>query len=162
MNDDRIIDLIAEIKDELRQLDILAAELGETWASLPREAKKRRIHEESVALKLHNFYTGCERIFKKIADDINGGTPDSFDWHRRLLHSMSLELGSVRPPVISGKTETALTEFLGFRHVVRNIYGFAIDSERLAHLVKKFKGASRLFKKDITGFVKFLQALTRK
>ncbi len=159
MNENRIVDLIAEIEDELVQLDKLATDIVKTRATLPTEPEERRIHQESLALKLHNFYTGSERVFKNIAMDMNGGVPDSFDWHRRLLHAMTLPLEEVRPPVISKETETALSEFLSFRHVVRNIYGFAIDGERLEQLITKFPNAYQLFKKDIRGFVKLLKKI---
>src|SRR4030042_5622486 len=97
---DRIPELIAEIEDELRRIEDLSAGISETWDSMPKAIKKKRIHEESLALKLHNFYTGCERIFCKIADDINGGVPRSADWHKRLLKSMCLEIENIRPSVI--------------------------------------------------------------
>ena len=159
MNKNNIVDLIAEIEDEVNQLNKLAIDVEKTRVTLPSEPEERRIHEESLALKLHNFYTGCERVFKNIAKDVNGGVPDSFDWHRRLLHTMSLNLENVRPAVISRETETALSEFLSFRHVVRNIYGFSIDSERLGHLLNNFGKAYRMFKQDAVGFVKFLKDL---
>src|SRR4030042_6369387 len=95
---DRIPELIAEIEDELRRIEDLSAGISETWDSMPKAIKKKRIHEESLALKLHNFYTGCERIFCKIADELNGGTVQSKDWHKRILHQMTLDVSGVRPP----------------------------------------------------------------
>jgi hypothetical protein len=159
MDKSRIIDATAEIQDELKDLDALASDIQETWNSLPQEMKERRIHEESLALKLHNFYTGCERIFQRIADDINGGTPRSSDWHKRLLHSMTLELEGIRPAVISKETEKALSDFLGFRHIVRNIYGFKIDSERLQLLLARFHNAFQLIRNDVRMFSDFLKKL---
>ena len=51
--------LIAEIKDELSKLETLVNKLS---------GQKGRTEDdevtESAALSLHNFYTGCERIFK--------------------------------------------------------------------------------------------------
>lgn len=51
--------LIAEIKDELSKLETLVNKLS---------GQKGRTEDdevtESAALRLHNFYTGCERIFK--------------------------------------------------------------------------------------------------
>jgi hypothetical protein len=159
MNENNIIDLIAEIGDELDQLEKLAVEIEKIRATLPVEPAERQIYEESLALKLHNFYTGCERVFKNIAKDINGGIPDSLDWHRRILRTMSLKLENIRPPVISRETETALSDFLSFRHVVRNIYGFSIDSEKLGLLAKRFGNAYQLFKKDVLDFINFLKEI---
>jgi hypothetical protein len=47
---------------------------------------------ESAALRLHNFYTGCERIFRLIAAEVNGGVPKDLDWHKRLLTQVGLEI----------------------------------------------------------------------
>jgi hypothetical protein len=159
MKKERIPDLISEIKDELALLESLIVDIGETAKDLPKTQKKKRVYEESLALKLHNFYTGCERIFQKIADDLNGGTSHSLDWHKRLLKSMSLEIEKIRPPVISKGTEKSLAEYLAFRHVVRNIYGFEIDSERLRSLVVKSRKMHDKFRKEVNAFLDFLRTL---
>lgn len=154
-----IPDLISEIRDELALLETLVSDINETSKEIPKSSKKKRIYEESLALKLHNFYTGCERIFQKIADDINGGVPVSMDWHKRLLKSMSLEIDKIRPPVVSKDTAKALEEYLAFRHVVRNIYGFEIDSERLKRLMEKLPDAYKKFKKEVENFIAFLRKM---
>lgn len=71
---------------------------------------------ESAALRLHNFYTGCERIFRLIASDVNRTVPDSRDWHKRLLTQVSLDIEAVRPAVISNEVQRTLEELLAFRH----------------------------------------------
>jgi hypothetical protein len=159
MKKERIPDLISEIKDELTQLGSLIVDIEVTAKDMPKTQKKKRVYEESLALKLHNFYTGCERIFQKIADDLNGGTPHSLDWHKRLLTSMSLEIEKIRPPVISKGTAKSLAEYLAFRHVVRNIYGFEIDSERLRSLVVNSRKMYGNFKKEVNAFLDFLRTL---
>ncbi len=142
-------------------LESLIVNIKETSLSTPKSSKKKRVYEESLALKLHNFYTGCERIFQKIADDINGGVPRSIDWHKRLLKSMSLEIENIRPLAISRETARALEEYLAFRHVVRNIYGFEIDSERLKGLISRVYDTHERFKKDINIFIDFLRKLLK-
>lgn len=159
MKKERIPDLISEIKDELGNINTLVKDIREVSSEIPKSRGKRRIYEESLALKLHNFYTGCERIFQKIVDDINGGVPHSIDWHKRLLRSMSLEIEKIRPPVISKETAKALEEYLAFRHVVRNIYGFEIDSERLHRLIEKLYGVHERFTKELNAFIDFLRRL---
>lgn len=159
MKNNRIAELIAEIEDELHRIDMLSAAICETWKTMPKSTKKRRIHEESLALKLHNFYTGCERIFCKVADELNGGMPQSKDWHKRILRQMTLDVEGIRPSLISKKTESELVEYLGFRHVVRNIYGSEIRSDRIGYLVAQFPSVLKLFNKDIRKFITFLKAL---
>lgn len=157
----KIPDLIAEIKDELSQVETGARDIKEVSAAFPLSGREQVIYKESLALKLHNFYTGCERIFQKIADEINGGRPHSPDWHRRLLRSMALEIEDMRPPAISMEIERALEEFLAFRHVVRNVYGFEIDPERLLRLADKTEALFEGFKAEISRFVNFLNRLDR-
>ena len=62
--------LVAEIKDELSKLEILLQKL-----SSQKNTTEEEEIAESAALRLHNFYTGCERIFKLIASEVNGGVP---------------------------------------------------------------------------------------
>ncbi len=159
MKKEIIPDLISELKDELDLIGVLVSDIAETSREIPKSHKKKRVYEESLALKLHNFYTGCERIFQKIADDINGGVPVSMDWHKRLLKSMSLDIENIRPPVISKNTAKALEEYLAFRHVVRNIYGFEIDGERLARLIEKLFSTHKRFKKEVEDFIVFLRKM---
>lgn len=159
MKKERLPDLIAEIKDELELLDQLIADIEEVNRILLESSRLKGIYEESLALKLHNFYTGCERIFQKIASDINGGVPMSWDWHKRLLKSMSIAIEKIRPAVISKSMANELNDFLSFRHVVRNIYGFEIDSERLQLLLNKVRGVYSRFKKDIEEFLGFLEKI---
>ena len=161
MKRERIPDVIAEIKDELESLERLVKEVGEVYRERPKSLKKRHIYDESLALKLHNFYTGCERVFQTIADDINGGVPASPDWHKRLLKGMALEIKGIRPPVITKDTVHGLDEFLAFRHVIRNIYGFELDPERLERLVEKISIVFSHFKRDVASFVEFLKKLQK-
>lgn len=161
MRKERIPDLISEIKAELKLLDNLVSEIEDVSREKAKSYKKEKIYKESLALKLHNFYTGCERIFHKIADDINGGVPSSRDWHKRLLKSMSLDIEGIRPPVISESTAEILENYLAFRHVVRNIYGFEIESEKLTILIKKIFSLHKKFKKEINKFIAFLKEMSR-
>ncbi len=62
---ERILDLISEIKDELNNISTLVKDIREVSDEIPKSRRKRRVYEESLALKLHNFYTGYERIFQK-------------------------------------------------------------------------------------------------
>lgn len=96
--------LIAEIDDEIFKLRSLVQKLAEQQGKLTTEEMV-----ESAALRLHNFYTGCERIFKLIANDINGTVPETIDWHKRLLTQMALDVTDVRPAVVSKDTRSERT-----------------------------------------------------
>lgn len=55
-----------------------------------------------------------------------------------------------------------LQEYLAFRHVVRNIYGFELDPERLDSLVKRYPLVWRKFEQDVREFVDWLKSLADK
>ena len=151
---DEIPVLVAEIKDELSKLDILVQKLS----SQKNRTKEEEV-AESAALRLHNFYTGCERIFKLIASEVNGGVSHELDWHKRLLTQVALEIDGIRPAVISLLTRKHLEELLRFRHVVRNIYGFELEAERIEDLINLTAGIHPRFTKEIEKFIAFLMAI---
>ena len=144
--------LVAEIRDEIGRLQALAGKLADQRPRLGHEEVN-----ESAALRLHNFYTGCERVFRLIARDVNGGVPESPDWHRRLLAQMSLEIPDLRPAVVSGDTRRQLEELLAFRHVVRNLYGFELQPQRIASLVDLALALLPVFAEEVEQFCSFLE-----
>ncbi len=153
-NKEEIPVLVAEIKDELSKLEILEHKLS----SQLNRTKEEEI-AESAALRLHNFYTGCERIFKLITSEVNGGIPHELDWHKRLLTQVALEINDIRPVVISLQTRKDLEELLRFRHIVRNIYGFELEPERIEALIALVIRLYPRFTKEIENFIAFLMGV---
>ena len=107
-----------------------------------------------------DFYMGVEKILKLIVEEMNGGVPRGEGWHKRLLHTMSLEIKGLRPPVISKELYADLLKFLGFRHVVRQAYGFQLDVKKLDELEKIFLKTWKRFLREIKGFCAFLEGKT--
>jgi len=105
---------------------------------------------------LHDFYSGIERIFVRIAQELNGGVPGTERWHRDLLLDMSLELDSVRPALITRELHDLLVPFLGFRHLFWNVYGFAIDGERIDRLDARFDETFLRFREEMRQFLDWL------
>jgi hypothetical protein len=81
----------------------------------------RILYLDSVALNLHGFYTGIERLFELIARHIDESVPSDKNWHRSLLKQMTENYKNYRPAVISQSIFFELDEFRRFRHVVRNV-----------------------------------------
>lgn len=161
-NPDTIEALLADITAELRKLEQLTEKINQMqnyWEDGElKSTVEPLIFYESLSLKLHNFYTGCERIFRYIASDLNGGIPSSSDWHRRLLQRMEQSYLD-RPPVITEKTSQHLKDFLGFRHVVRNLYGYELEEDRLKQLLHQYPSAWSHFQQDILQFCQWLREL---
>ena len=97
---------------------------------------------DGVALNLHSFYSGTERIFELIAGNVDDMLPKGENWHQALLKQMAEEITEVRPAVISDSVRLDLDEYRGCRHIVRNVYTYKFDSARIEKLTEK---AGRLF-----------------
>jgi hypothetical protein len=54
---------------------------------------------------------------------------------------MAAKRPQVRRAVISAKTLEALDDYMRFRHVVRNIYTFEFESDRVGRLIDALDGA---------------------
>jgi hypothetical protein len=159
-NANELQEIAKDITIELARLEKLQSQIAFVEKEIKKNPDLSTIFYESLALKLHNFYTGCERIFQIIATELNGGLPSGYDWHRRLLERMA-SAQAERPAVITEVTKKKLEEFLAFRHVVRNIYGFEIDPKRLENLVTNYDQTWSMVHQDIQQFTGWLTNMTK-
>jgi hypothetical protein len=114
----------------------------------------------TVALNLHSFYSGTERIFREIARTVDDSMTEGTNWHRRLLRQMSTEIADVRPAVLTEATRNTLDEYCAFRHVVRNVYTFDLRVNRIQALAAELPACYELFRQDTESFCAFLAAIT--
>lgn len=155
MTDEIIKELIERIHMELEEIPRVMARMNEGWERAGRSNDDYYL--DGVALNLHGFYMGIERILARIAETIDGSLPHSENWHLLLLEQMMNEVPRVRPAVISNETGTKLDEYRRFRHVVRNVYTHNFDPVKLGKLVSS---ASELFtqtKAELLAFAAFLE-----
>lgn len=117
------------------------------------------LYIDSASLNLHDVYSGFERVFKQIAATVEGNVPSSAEWHRELLEQMGLDLPNVRPPVLTSDSIERLDEYLRFRHVVRNVYTFSFDPERIGRLVKGLEPAFAQLRQELLAFANFLEKI---
>ena len=153
---DKSTRIAAEIREELKKLDWLYAE----WRGVDPEMEASSLVLRGKGSIFHDFYCGAERIFRRIADDLNGGIPAGDAWHRDLLLDMKLELRGLRPAVLSEETFKLLADFLDFRHKFCNIYGFELDREKLKAIEEKFSLTLEKFRTDAEKFLQFLDGLS--
>lgn len=147
----RLIRLKANIEKDLKDISQLQKEKDELGME--------ETHPRILGSILHDFYTGIERIFRKIAEECDGGVPKGENWHKELLGNMTLELEGIRPAIITDELREELEEYLGFRHVFRNIYGFQLEPERLKRLLQRFDEVFSRFKNSLTKFIGCLKKL---
>lgn len=110
--------LAERIRNEIPDLDHSVTRSLDAWERVCEGSEEQDIYLDSVALNLHSFYSGSERLLKLIARHVDNNLPDSIMWHRDLLQQMASDLPNVRPAVISQSNLTSLDEFRRFRHVV--------------------------------------------
>lgn len=148
---ERLLEIISEIENELRNLQELRSELKKIIA------EKDIVFKRSKGSILHDFYNCCERVFKRISVEMNGGFDDTEKWHKNLLYKMTISLEGLRPQVLSEELAADLDEFLAFRHLFRNIYGFELKGDRIDILAEKFENVAGRFEKEIRLFIEFLR-----
>jgi hypothetical protein len=115
---------------------------------------------DAVALNLHGFYSGLEHIFEDIARTIESSLPIGEQWHHELLRQMTVDLPTIRPPVIRKETAVCLAEYLKFRHVVRHVYTFNFRSSSRELLARNVQTCFTAVATDLTNFTQFLQQLS--
>jgi hypothetical protein len=112
---------------------------------------------DGVALNLHGFYGGVERIFEDIARSVDQSIPGGPEWHRDLLLQMANELASIRPAVITPDTRHCLDEYRGFRHLVRNVYTFNLRPSRLRELTEELQNCYQAVTANLDEFLRVLE-----
>ncbi|MHB1681183.1 MAG: ribonuclease toxin HepT-like protein [bacterium] len=147
--------LSARILEEFKEISI-TVKRAET-AFKKAVDKNDDLYLDSVALNLHSFYSGIEKIFKIIAKEIDGSFPDKSNWHEELLIQMSLNIPNIRPPVISDKLKNDLQDYRSFRHLIRNIYTYNVNPEKIKPLVQKLPLLTENIEKELKLFTEFLQ-----
>lgn len=148
--------LSGRIRDELSELAMVVDRAEQGW----RRAKTQHddFYLDGVALNLHGFYSGLEHVFEKIASLVDESIPTGANWHQELLRQMNIEVPGVRPAVISAELRTELEEYRGFRHIVRNVYTYQLNPEKLERLITMLRETLSRTERELLAFAKFLES----
>ena len=149
--------LAGRIRKELDDLQRLSLRANRAMEAARKEPKNLDLYIDSAALNLHDIYSGVERLLKQIAATVDGNLPSSPEWHRDLLEQMGLDIPRTRPPVLTTESIRNLDEYLRFRHVVRNVYTFTLDPERVGRLVKELGPIYDQLRSELLMFAQFLE-----
>ena len=151
--------LSARIRDEVEDLERTQQAVQRHWGWAQTATDHQDAYLNSVALNLHAFYSGLERVFDLIAVDVDGGRPGSSDWYVELLRQMTLDLGTTRPAVISREVWTALDDYRRFRHFIRNIYATNLVPAWMGTLVRDLSPVWKKLRAELEEFAAFLEAV---
>lgn len=157
MTKNSLLTLKKEIEKELKDLQ----RLNEEMAQVLTHKKQSFLETRAAGSILHDFYSGIEKIFRRIASRIDRDIPSGEDWHTELLIRMSIPLDDIRPKVISENLKDQLADYLRFRHLFRNIYGFELKWERCKTLGIMLDRVFKLFQKEIKRFLRFLDSIQK-
>jgi len=153
--------LAERIRFELSNLEQVIIRGERAMNAYQNTSENQDLFLDSVALSLHDLYTGLELVFSKIATVVDGNMPTGREWHRDLLIQMSLDIAKTRPKVISMATVENLDEYRRFRHVVRNVYSFNLDVKRLEPLIERSRGIFAELQKELLGFADLLDQIAQ-
>lgn len=153
----KYLTLAGRIRQELSELNRVVERTANIW----QEATRRNddYHLDATALNLHGYYAGIERLFEMIADAVDQSKPGSANWHQELLRQMATPIPDVRPAVLSQSSRNRLDEYRGFRHVVRNVYTYNLDPDRIELLVDDLEPLASAVETELLVFADFLQTL---
>ena len=154
---ERFVRLAAAIRQQRQQIARIVEEARGALADFARR-EPPLLALRGIGAILHDFYTGIEHLFEKIAPELNGGLPAGSAWHRELLDNMTLDLPGIRPPLLSSETAHLLEEFLRFRHLFRNLYGFELEWPRIRSLLEQLPETWSAAEADLDRFLAFLDA----
>ena len=148
--------LAKRIQTELVELEIVLERVETGWQRAGTSGDD--FYLDSVALNLHGFYSGLERIFERVAETVDGTVPTGENWHQALLMQMTRDVPGIRPAVISADTHERLNQYRGFRHVVRNVYTFKFDPSKVERLVAEAAAVLAQTRTELLAFVRFLSS----
>jgi hypothetical protein len=144
-----------EIEIELKNLNRLTGEMEDLVAGFSEEPDV--VQTRAAGSILHDFYSGVEKLFERIAIHIDGELPKGEDWHAELLSRMGRFSDKISgETVIDQELLAKLKEYLRFRHLFRNIYGFQLKWKRFEGLSLSLSDILGKLKVSVDAFVEKL------
>lgn len=152
-------ELSDRIHGAVLDLDRVVKRTLRAWPCTKETSEDQDVYLDSVALNLHGFYSGLERLFEMIAQRLDHSLPSSEVWHRDLLFQMGREIHSARPAVISQEHADRLDEFRRFRHLVRNVYTMNLMPDRMSKLISVLPNLWSQLRAESMAFADFTKDL---
>ena len=148
--------LSQNINIELEEISKTVQRAKKAWAlALERDDS---LYLDRVALSLHDFYNGLERIFERIAEIVDEYKPSSVNWHQEIVKQMTLEVPNIRPVVIYQDLKENLDEYRAFRHIVRNEYSHNFRIDKMKSLIENIDKVFNEAENSLQIFCEFLKS----
>jgi hypothetical protein len=150
--------LAGRIRQELAALERVVDRVERAERARRSGSAEADLLTDAAALKLHNMYSGLERIFTQIASNVDQSVPSGSDWHREPLRQMTIAIPGLRPAALSVEVAGHVDEYLRFRHVVRHVYAFDLEPDRVEGLASRLRPTFLAVKADLVAFADFLDS----
>jgi len=151
----KFLTLSSHIREELLEIQGSIQRAKKAWSLALNEDDS--LYLDSVALNLHDFYNGLERIFERIAENIDEIKPEGLNWHQEILRQMAMEIPKVRPAVILQDLREELDKYRAFRHIVRNIYAHNFRIDKIKDLMGNIDKVLNKLEENLQIFCEFLE-----
>ena len=151
----KFLTLGSHIREELSEIRRSIQRAKKAWSLALN--KDDSLYLDSVALNLHDFYNGLERIFERIAENIDEIKPEGLNWHQEILKQLAMEIPKVRPAVISQGLREELDKYRAFRHIVRNIYAHNFKIDKIKDLMGDIDKVLNKLEENMRIFCEFLE-----
>lgn len=126
--------LKARIEDELINLNRVCDEATQLLTQVPDPPTF--VELRAAASIADDFYSGCERLFERIAVQPDESLPRDSDWHLRLQQQMTQSIPNVRPALLPAELADRLDSYRRFRHRARHRYSFELEWEPVRQLAE--------------------------
>lgn len=150
-------ELVERIRGEISDLDQTVQRALMGWEKAQAVLEEPNLMLDSVALNLHSFYSGVERLFELIVRHVDQKMPVGETWHRNLLNQVAHENKPIRPAVIGRDSFEALDELRRFRHLVRNVYTINLVPEKMIVLMTALPNLWTQLRAELQAFADFLE-----
>jgi hypothetical protein len=152
-----VADLALKLREDAgvaaEQASLASEELGRAASDPPPRAVMA-----FVSVCIERGYSALEAGFQRIARLLDENLPSGSDWHKALLHQMTLPIQDRRPPVLSAATALALDVLRRHRHWLRHAYAASFEWTHMKQAALAFPGAVESARLDLDRFVSFLEA----
>jgi hypothetical protein len=150
-----------ELDQEFRMLQ--AAEAADLKTLSVGDSVQRWISKTSRASAVESLFTGMERVLKSMLSIMGEQVFDTrqvasgHQFHKQLIAQAAMAYGQ-RPPLISVALRTNLDQLRKFRHFERNSYGFSLDHDQLADILKLAVTTTEMFRSELRKVIEQLSA----
>ena len=152
-------ELATRIREELPDLERVVERAATVWSEGLTAGQKQDVYLDAAALNLQSFYSALERLLELIARHVDRTVPDGDAWHRELLEQMATDKPGIRPAVIGEETVARLDTFRRFRHLIRNVYTFNLQPEKMEVLFLVLEPLWDQLQRELLAFAGYLEAL---